>query len=242
MNDKAEIIRSFSTNAKKDENKLIIEKGLNHFNWNMRYPKADKFDGLLMWWGTLQGPKSPPGDYTVRLISENDSTEINFKILKDPRMEGSLEDRIAQFNFLLDIRNKLDETHDAIRNMRDVRSQIIALNNRLNKEEFYEVIEEGEKLDSLMLGIEKVLYQTKLKSNQDMLNYPIMLNNKLAHVASLASMGLYKPTHQMLQVKKDITEKINVELERWRQIKENDLLKYNELLRVRKVNFIDVKD
>ena len=126
--------------------------------------------------------------------------------------------------------------------MRDVRSQIKALNNRLNKEEFYEVIEEGEKLDSLMLGIEKVLYQTKLKSNQDMLNYPIMLNNKLAHVASLASMGLYKPTHQMLQVKKDITEKINVELERWRQIKENDLLKYNELLRVRKVDFVDVKD
>ena len=79
-------------------------------------------------------------------------------------------------------------THDAIRNMRDVRSQIKALNNRLKKEEFQEVIEEGEKLDSLMLEIEKVLYQTKLKSNQDMLNYPIMLNNKLAHVASLASM------------------------------------------------------
>ena len=214
MNDNAEIIRSFSTNAKKDENKLNIEKGLNHFNWNMRYPKADKFDGLLMWWGTLRGPKSPPGDYSVRLISESDSLEINFKILKDPRMEGSVEDRIEQFNFLLDIRNKLDETHDAIRNMRDVRSQIKALNNRLKKEEFQEVIQEGEKLDSLMLEIEKVLYQTKLKSNQDMLNYPIMLNNKLAHVASLASMGLYKPTQQMLQVKKDITEKIDIELKK----------------------------
>ena len=40
-----------------------------------------------MWWGTLQGPKSPP-DYIVRLISENDSIEIKFKILQDPRMEG----------------------------------------------------------------------------------------------------------------------------------------------------------
>ena len=169
-------------------------------------------------------------------------TEIKFKILQDPRMEGSVEDRIAQFNFLLDIRNKLDETHDAIRNMRDVRSQLKALNNRLQKEEFEEVIEEGERLDSLMLGIEKVLYQTKLKSNQDMLNYPIRLNNKLAHVASLASMGLYKPTRQMQQVKNDITEKIDVELEKWRKIEENDLLKYNELLRVRKVNFVDVKD
>ena len=153
-------------------------------------------------------------------------------------MEGSVEDRIAQFNFLLDIRNKLDETHDAIRNMRDVRSQIKALNNRLKKEEFQEVIQEGEKLDSLMLEIEKVLYQTKLKSNQDMLNYPIMLNNKLAHVASLANMGLYKPTQQMLQVKKDITEKIDIELKKWNQIEEKNLLQYNKLLRLRKVNFV----
>ena len=157
-------------------------------------------------------------------------------------MEGSVEDRIAQFNFLLDIRNKLDETHDAIRNMRDVRSQIKALNNRLKKEEFKEVIEEGEKLDSLMLEIEKVLYQTKLKSNQDMLNYPIMLNNKLAHVASLASMGLYKPTQQMLQVKKDITEKIDIELKKWNQIEEKNLLQYNELLRLRKVNFVNIHE
>ena len=146
------------------------------------------------------------------------------------------------FNFLLDIRNKLDETHDAIRNMRDVRSQIKALNNRLKKEEFQEVIQEGEKLDSLMLEIEKVLYQTKLKSNQDMLNYPIMLNNKWAHVASLASMGLYKPTQQMLQVKKDITEKIDIELKKWNQIEEKNLLQYNELLRLRKVNFVNVHE
>ena len=139
MNNKEEIIRSFSTNAEKDENKLNIEKGLNHFNWNMRYPKADKFDGLLMWWGTLQGPKAPPGHYTVRLICEEDSTETTFEILPDPRMEGSVSDRVAQFNFLLDIRNKLDETHDAIRNIRNIKSQIAVLNSRLNQSDFEEV-------------------------------------------------------------------------------------------------------
>ena len=93
-----------------------------------------------------------------------------------------------------------------------------------------------------MSDIENVLYQTKLKSNQDMLNYPIMLNNKLAHVASLANMGLYKPTAQMIQVKKDISSKIDMELNKWNSIKQKDLLKYNELLRERKVNFVDVED
>ena len=56
---KQKLLGAFLPTPKKMKNKLNIEKGLNHFNWNMRYPKADKFDGLLMWWGTLQGPKSP---------------------------------------------------------------------------------------------------------------------------------------------------------------------------------------
>jgi len=208
----------------------------------LRYPKADKFDGLLMWWGTLQGPKAPPGNYTVRLICNDDSTEVTFQILQDPRMEGSVADRVAQFNFLLDIRNKLDETHDAIRNMRNIKKQIAALNSRLNKSDFEQVVNEGKRLDSLMNDIEKVLYQTKIKSNQDMLNYPIMLNNKLAHVASLATMGLYKPTAQMILVKEDISSKIDVELNKWKQIMEGDLLKYNALLREQKVNFVDLED
>ena len=40
-----------------------------------------------MWWGTLQGPKAPPGNYTARLIRDNDSTQTAFQVLQDPRME-----------------------------------------------------------------------------------------------------------------------------------------------------------
>jgi len=69
-----------------------------------------------------------------------------------------------------------------------------------------------------------------------------MLNNKLAHVASLATMGLYKPTAQMILVKEDISSKIDLELNKWKQIMEKDLLKYNALLREQKVNFIDLQD
>ena len=126
--------------------------------------------------------------------------------------------------------------------MRNIKKQIAALNSRLIKSDFEQVLNEGKRLDSLMNDIEKVLYQTKLKSNQDMLNYPIMLNNKLAHVASLATMGLYKPTAQMILVKEDISSKIDLELNKWKQIMEKYLLKYNALLREQKVNYIDLQD
>ncbi len=233
-------IRSFSD--KDTENKLEFEPGMNTFNWDTRYPKADEFDGLLMWWGTLNGPMSPPGKYTVRLVVDNDSTEIQFELLLDPRTEGSVEDRKAQFEFLLDIRNTLDKTHDCIRHMHAIKGQIAALNARLDKKEMKDLIDYGKNLDSLMLDIEKKLYQTKLKSNQDMLNVPIMLNNKLAHVASLASMGLYRPTKQMIGVRDDITAKIEVELAKWETIKTESLPQYNQMIRDSKVDLIGVKE
>lgn len=241
IDSKGKLIRSFHTDAADKSDQLDIETGINSFNWNTRYEKADKFDGLLMWWGTLQGPKAPPGTYTARLINGTDSVETTIEILLDPRSEGTKEDRIAQFEFLLEIRNKLDETHDAIRQMHALKAQISALKNRIDPEQYEAVITKGNELDSVMTSIEKVLYQTKLKSNQDMLNYPIKLNNKLAHVASLASMGVYRPTQQMIGVKEEITALIDVELQKWYDILAKEIPAYNELIRTQKVDVIGIQ-
>lgn len=235
-----ELIHTLSTNNSK-ENKLEKGQGPQQVFWNTRYPKADKFDGLLLWWGTLNGPQAPPGNYTVRMIHGTDSVETTFEILHDPRAEGTAEDRIAQFEYLLDIRNTLDETHDAIRYMRDLKSQISRLNGRLDGEQYQDVIDEGKRLDSIMTNIEKQLYQTKLKSNQDMLNYPIMLNNKLAHLASLASMGNYRPTKQMIAVRDELTAQIDELLSQWSEIEKSDLPKYNDLIRSKKIDLIGVE-
>ena len=61
--------------------------------------------------------------------------------------------------------------------MRSVKSQVSGLLGRLDEEEHPAIFEEARALDSLMTAAEEVLYQTKLKSNQDMLNFPIKLNN-----------------------------------------------------------------
>jgi crotonobetainyl-CoA:carnitine CoA-transferase CaiB-like acyl-CoA transferase len=157
----------------------------------------------------------------------------------DPRSEGTQEDRIAQFNFLKSVRDKVDETHDAIRHMRATRSQISALIERLEKEEHPELFEASGVLDSTMIAIEEVLYQRKLKSNQDMLNYPIKLNNKLAHVGSLASMGIYRPTDQMEDVRQDISAKIDEALNNWYALRDDQLPEFNALIRSSDIEFIE---
>ena len=54
--------------------------------------------------------------------------------------------------------------------------------------------------------IETSLYQTKNKSNQDPLNFPIKLTNKLGHLNSLVGMGDFGPTEQDIAVKNELTK------------------------------------
>ena len=74
-----------------------------------------------------------------------------------------------------------------------------------------------------------------------MLNYPIRLNNKLAHVASLASMGWYRPTDQMIGVKDELTALIDVELAKWYAIRNEQLPALNALIRKSEVDVIGVE-
>ncbi|HBE11524.1 MAG TPA: glycosyl hydrolase, partial [Flavobacteriales bacterium] len=225
-----------------DGSDLDITAGLNHFDWDMRYEKADDFDGLLMWWGTLNGPVAPPGNYTVELALDRDTLVSSFEVLMDPRAECTREDRISQFEFLKSIRDKVDETHDAIRHMRSVKSQSSALLGRLDEDDYPAIFEEARALDSLMTAVEEVLYQTKLKSNQDMLNFPIKLNNKLAHVGSLASMGVYAPTEQMVGVRDEVTALIDAELAKWHTLRDERLPAFNALIRDSAIDLIGVPE
>ena len=34
---------------------------MNRFTWDMRYPDARDFPGLIMWAGSTRGPLAPPG-------------------------------------------------------------------------------------------------------------------------------------------------------------------------------------
>ena len=225
-----------------EDSDLDITAGLNHFDWDMRYEKADDFDGLLMWWGTLNGPVAPPGNYTVELALDRDTLVSSFEVLMDPRAECTREDRISQFEFLKSIRDKVDETHDAIRHMRSVKSQSSALLGRLDEDDYPAIFEEARALDSLMTAVEEVLYQTKLKSNQDMLNFPIKLNNKLAHVGSLASMGVYAPTEQMVGVRDEVTALIDAELAKWHTLRDERLPAFNALIRDSAIDLIGVPE
>jgi photosystem II stability/assembly factor-like uncharacterized protein len=237
------LIKKFSTkpDKKAKDEDLKIKTGMNKFIWNMRYPNAEGFDGLIMWSGSLIGPKAVPGKYKARLTVNGTPMETEFEILKDPRTTSTLDDIKAQFDFSIAVRNKLSETHVAIKKIRTAREQINRVIEPMKgKEDMKDVNELSKSILDDMKKIEEALYQTKNRSGQDPLNFPIRLNNKLAALNSEVDGGDYRPTQQVKEVHKEIVEKIDFQLDQLKKVMNEKLPKFNELIKQKQVNPVTV--
>ncbi|MDH3649732.1 MAG: glycosyl hydrolase, partial [Saprospiraceae bacterium] len=226
-NSEGEIIRSFSNKSKKEDT-LEVKSGSNLFVWDLRYADAEDFDGMIMWSGSLNGPRALPGVYQVILKVDDFEQSQELKILRDPRSEAPIEDLIAQFSFVQDVNAKVTEAHRAIRDIRKVRSQMKQLRPLLdNHEQTQDLIEQSEDIEKKMSEIEKALYQTRNESRQDPLNFPIRLTNKLAYLNTLQRGGEYTPTKQSQAVKSELTHQIDQQLKTFTKIIEEDVPAFN---------------
>lgn len=225
-----DLVRTFRSDAEARDEQLNLKPGFNRFAWNMLYPDAKSFDGMIVWSGGMAGPPAVPGSYTATLRRGEWSQEVSFEIKGDPRLETSQADYQAQFDFLMSVRDKLSETHDAIARIRTVRSSVEQVTGPLKgKDAYQDVIDAGKAIDEKLTAIEEALYQTKNRSRQDPLNFPIRLNDKLAGL-QLARFGAYPPTDQMIAVRDELMAAIDVELAKLTTIEQSDVPAFNELV------------
>src|ERR1039457_5305764 len=78
--------------------RLTAQAGLNRFVWNLRYPDATTFPGLIMWASSTTGPRVAPGKYTVRLTVDGKTQAQTFEVKKDPRLETTPEEYAKQLS------------------------------------------------------------------------------------------------------------------------------------------------
>lgn len=224
-----DLIKFFSTHPNKDDNEsmLSVSPGFNTMNWDMRYNGAKTFKGMIMWAATTRGPAAIPGAYKVKMTVNGVESTQDFNLLKDPRTNATQADLQAQFDFLMNVRNKLSETHEGIINIRKAKAQI---NVVLKKSESNEELKKlGKDIVKAMSDIEKTLYQTKNESGQDPLNFPIRLNNKLGHLASLSGIGDNPPTDSALEFYAEVTGKIDEQLKMLKEIFDSRIAEFNQM-------------
>lgn len=235
------LIRAFSNQSKEDKTG-DLKAGGNMFVWNLRLPDAKKFDGLILWSSQLNGQRVAPGAYRARLTLNGKSEETAFEVLPDPRSAATTSDFQRQFEFAKACSDKLSVMHTAIGQIRDLRSQMKSLAERLPAEERLKPLRaQAKSIDSLMTKVEEALYQTKNRSRQDPLNFPVRLNDKLANLMELAGEGDFPPTTQMAEVQTILFGLIDAELAKWTAMQERDLPAFNRMVRELGVDVVRVK-
>jgi photosystem II stability/assembly factor-like uncharacterized protein len=233
------VIKKYSTDSK--ENKLDLVKGMNQFVWDLRYPDAERIEGMILWTGVPGSIIAPPGEYYYRLKLGKDSTEGNFIVKADPNYKVSQQDYDAQYEFLQMVTNKFNEVQKGIKNIRALRTQITDFIAKQGKECPKDVKEMADSINKQLTAIEETLYQTKAKSGQDVLNYPIKLNDKLGGVFDAANSGNFAPSKQVREVYADLARQCDEQLDKLKKINDVDIVKFNQLIREKALPVIGVK-
>ncbi|NAY91508.1 glycosyl hydrolase [Muricauda sp. JGD-17] len=236
-------LSTFSTYADEKDKKLEIKKGGNTHVWDTRGKGAEKLKGMIFWWANLKGAKAVPGTYKVHLNVNGESQSHQFKILPDPRAEVSVADMQKQYDFIADINQTVDRAHQSIKKIRKINSQLDAFMKQYkDNESTKELVEKAKKMKEDFGEIEKALYQTKNRSNQDPLNFPIRLTNKLGHLNSLVSIDDFPPTDQDIGVKNELSTKIKSQLSAFDALVDEEIKVFNSEFNKLQLNYLFVED
>jgi hypothetical protein len=180
-----------------------------------------------MWAGSVTGPRVSPGRFQVRLTVDGKSRTQSFEVKKDPRLATTPAEFASQLELALQLRDKLSETNEGVIKIREARKQLEEYAMRDSKR----VSDAAKELIGKLTAVEQELYQTKNRALEDPLNFPIKLNNKIAHVLSVVESSDDPPTSQSNMVYEQLATAANAKLKELGTLLGSDLAAFNKLVK-----------
>lgn len=209
--------------------KPSTKAGMNRFVWNLRHPGPVTFPKMIMWAAQSRGPVSLPGAYAVRLTVDGRTQTQPFRVVPDPRLRDvSPADLRAQFDLAMRIRDRVSDANRAVLLVRGIRQQV---DERVTRANDPAVAAAADALKARLAPVEEAIYQVRLQSNQDPLNYPIRLNNKIAALQGVVESAQARPTDVSHQVFDLLSGRLAEQLRALDAIVATDLPAFNAVLR-----------
>ena len=234
-------IKTFSKSAKELSEKLDFTSGINQFIWDMNYPAGEKTEGMILWNGGIGAAKAAPGKYQAKFTLGNDSVWVPFVIKANPNYAISEADYDAQLAFLLQVRDKFNQVQISIKDIRSVRAQINDFTGRMDTANTKEIKKMADSIQKQLTSIEEALYQTKSKSGQDVLNFPIRINDKLAGLYGVAASGQNAPSKQAKEAFTELAAQADVQMDKLKKVMSSDIATLNKLINDKQLPVIGIK-
>ena len=207
-----------------------LAPGMNRFQWDLRVPGPTTFPGMILWAAGSNGPRVAPGRYEVRLRVDDQAPQTRSVTLRlDPRKPHvTRADAEAQFELAIRVRDAASAANEGVIAIRDVKTQV---EERIEQDAALK--QPGDSLNARLEAVEEQLYQVRNRSNQDPLNYPIRLNNRIAALLGAVEGVEGRPTRQSYEVFEQLSGELRTQLDRMQQVFRTDLEEFNRLLRAR---------
>jgi hypothetical protein len=236
------IIRTY-TNKKQKEFKswpggpvkpqlLPSKKGFNRFTWGFDRDALPAINKVFVF-GGLTGSSVAPGNYSLRLTLEGDTSETDIIILPNPLISSSPEDFVEQQKMLVTIEETVKEMHEFINQMRSAKTQLKTQAKLLkNNDSAKELIAKGDSLNIRINSWEENLIQAKQKTFQDVINFNNKLNAQLIHLKSYVDQADPKVTQGAKERFDDLMNDWQVYKDEYNTIIDNEMKDYNALYKL----------
>jgi photosystem II stability/assembly factor-like uncharacterized protein len=240
------VVRSLSSKEKKGEEQppewpdqvkevttIPAAAGMNRYAWNLRWEPPVKIPGAFYSGIGPQGPLAQPGQYTVKITAGSHSQSQPCEIIMDPRVKGvSPEDLRKQFELAMQVRDANTDLHRAVNQIRTLRAEIKALQERLDDDpSMKSVREQAAALDKKMTPVEEQLIQVNMKGSEANLAFPNMLNEQFDTFSAVVQAGDSAPSEQQNEAFRMLRGQLDQQLAAWKQIMSVDVPAFNQSMK-----------
>ncbi|MCU1333818.1 MAG: hypothetical protein JWM08_2810 [Candidatus Angelobacter sp.] len=216
----------------KEVTTIPASAGMNRYAWNLRWEPPVKIPGAFYSGIGPQGPLAQPGQYTVKLTAGNQTQSQPLEIVMDPRTRNvNADDLRKQFELALQVRDANMELHRAVNQVRTMRAEIKAMQQRFDDDpKVKPLLEQAAALDKKMAPVEEQLIQVNMKGSEANLAFPNMLNEQLDSFSGIVQAGDGAPSQQQYEVFKLLRGQLDQQLAAWKQITSTDVAAFNQAM------------
>jgi photosystem II stability/assembly factor-like uncharacterized protein len=220
LDSRGQVVRQFTSGGSRAERGapragLPARAGMNRFVWDLREVGPAAVPGLVI--VELQrgeGPFVMPGAYQVKLTAAGKDYTAPLEVRIDPRVHVTQEDLQKQFEFALEVRDRINQVHGAVNQILAARKALEAARQGASDSASQAIDGVEQKMDA----IEEQLTQVHSTTLGASLVYPIMLDAQYADLANTAESADTAPTAQTYHVFESYERKREALLAQWKAL------------------------
>jgi photosystem II stability/assembly factor-like uncharacterized protein len=211
---------------------IPANEGMNRFAWDLRYDDPIQIAGAFYSGTGPKGPLALPGDYQVKLTVGGKSQTAPLHLVIDPRTKGQEAALQKQSTLATQVNNRISQLHQAVNEIRNLRSQIQSLHKRFGDDQRLKpALDAADALDHKMSEVEQKLIQVNMKGSEANLAFPNMLNERFDTFSHVIEAGDTDPTKPQVDVFQLLSSQLEEQLKKWAQLKNEDVPKVSELIK-----------